>query len=154
MLKVGHTITPKINRIPNQNDWKGYQQDLDVKYMYHLFFGQSFTQAMAHFGDNRSIERADELLFCPRNVFQYYIFSFANFILSKEAKGDSDSASSFLTFLKIREQKDPGSVAAIYPQLKPVIDFVARNQSYFEADIDVYGNFKHTVEAIHQLCNK
>ncbi|WP_154222451.1 hypothetical protein [Marinicella rhabdoformis] len=154
MLQVGYTITPMVNRIPDHNDWKGYQQDLGVKYMYKLFFGQCFIQAMSHFGDSRSIERADELLFCPRNVFQYYIFSFANFILSKEAKGDSDSASSFLTFLKIREQKDPGSVAAIYPQLKPVIEYVARNQAYFEADIDVYGHFKHTAKEVYQLCNK
>ena len=58
----------------------------------------------------QSIERADELLFMPRQAFQYYVFAFAIFVISENASGDPDSASPFLQLLVALEERDPGSV--------------------------------------------
>ena len=47
----------------------------------------------------------------PRRVFQFYIFAFAQYVMSEAAIGDPDAASCFLNNLIAREEHDPGSVA-------------------------------------------
>jgi hypothetical protein len=55
--------------------------------------------------------------------------------------------------LKEREKKDLGGVAEIYPDLLEIIDFAASNQQYFDADIDIHGNFQERAERIRRACN-
>jgi len=102
--------------------------------------------------DVHSISRADELLFMPRGAFQYYVLAFAEFMKSKRAKGDSDSASSFVRLLLAREQRDLGSVARIYEDLAPVVDFVAANQARFDANPEIYGAFGELAENLRKAC--
>jgi hypothetical protein len=45
-----------------------------------------------YFGGTQSIERADELLFMPRQAFQYYVFAFADFVLSDRASTSSEKS--------------------------------------------------------------
>jgi len=61
----------------------------------------------------------------PRRAFQYYVFAFAEFVVSNAAAGDPDSASPFLHLLVNREERDPGGVSEIYPELQPVVQFVS-----------------------------
>ena len=63
-------------KIPDKEDWKGSEKDLDVKYFHRLVFGKGIDDVVDLFSGLRSIVRADELLFSPRRVFQYYIFSY------------------------------------------------------------------------------
>jgi hypothetical protein len=84
----------------------------------------------------------------PRSAFQYYVFAFADFIKSKEAIGDSDSASCFLGLLINREKKDPGSVAPIFEQLRDAVDIVARGQRRFRARVHIYGRFSEIAGAL------
>ncbi len=143
----------KQQKIPDKEAWEGYQNDLDVKYFHELAFGKSIDDIQEYFGEGRSIERMEELLFSPRPVFQYYVFAFAKYVTSEAAKGDSSSASPFLSLLEEREKEDPGSVAEIYDSLSDVVDFVASHQEYFDANIDIYGNFKERAERIRRSCN-
>jgi hypothetical protein len=138
--------------IPGKAEWSGYQQDLDVKHAHKLMFGKSISDVLGLFGGVRSIERADELLFMPRRAFQYYVFSFAEFLRSDEAIGDSDSASSFLRLLMSREERDPGSVTAIYSDLASFIEYVASHQVEFDADVNIYGKFSDLAKRIKALC--
>ncbi|MBI3713320.1 MAG: hypothetical protein HY253_10205 [Burkholderiales bacterium] len=142
---------PKNLRIPDESAWYGYEEDLDVRDMHDMFFGKSIDEVQRYFGPG-SISRADELLFAPRPVFQYYVHAFGKFLLSSQAVGDSDSASPFLRLLDSREDRDPGSVRSIYPSLVPYVDFVANNQVYFEADIDIYGDFRELANRIREKC--
>ena len=139
-------------QMPNKNDWSGYQGDLGVEYMRKKFFGKSWQEVIGEFGESRSIERADELLFCPRIVFQYYIQAFVQYIYCDRAKGDSDSAKAFLNLLKYREKSDPGSVSNILDYLEPVIEYATSNQEFFEAPVDIYGDFRDLAKEIRVLC--
>jgi len=140
------------DRIPGKAEWDGYEADLDVIHLHEIFFGKSVEQVQEYFGEGHSIERMDELLFAPRAVFQYYVDAFAAFVISDRAAGDADSASPFLSLLEAREQRDPGSVKAIYESLAPYIQFIAENQTCFNADLAIYGDFKVRACEIESLC--
>jgi len=144
-------MTKKL-KIPDKSCWQGYEADLDVKYMYNLFYGKSIDDVQQYFGDGRSIERMDEMLFAPRCVFQYYVHAFAKYVMSDKATGDSDSASPFLTLLEEREKKDPGSVKDIYGSLSETVEFIADHQENFAADVNIYGDFRERANRIRKLC--
>jgi len=139
-------------KIPGPIEWSGYKDDLDVWHAHKLFFGKPMSDVQHFFGGTQSIERADELLFMPRQAFQYYVFAFADFLLSDKAIGDPDSASPFLRLLVAREERDSGSVAQIYSELLSTIEYVASHQSTYEADRNIYGNFEELAEKLHNLC--
>jgi hypothetical protein len=141
-------------KIPGPIEWSGYERDLDVKYAHKLFFGKSIGEVQQYFGGTRSFERADELLFMPRQAFQYYVFAFAEFVLSDRAIGDSDSASSFLHLLMNREERDPGSVVQIFPRLLPTVEHVASKQTAFDADPAIYGSFEDLAARLKGLWPK
>jgi hypothetical protein len=145
-------VKRRRRKIPGAIEWSGYRDDLDVRYAHKLLFGKSSAEVQRYFGGTRSIERADELLFMPRLAFQYYVFAFADFMLSVAATGDSDSASSFLRLLVAREERDVGSVATIYSELLPFIEHVSSQQGMYEADPNVYGSFPELAERIQSLC--
>jgi hypothetical protein len=127
--------------IPGHAEWAGYEADLDARYAHDLFFGKNMQQVQSSFGGVQSIERAGELLFVPRRVFQYYVLAFAEFVLSEQAVGDADSASPFLRLLISREQRDAGSVSEVYPELAAAVDYVAAHQERYLADPNIYGSF-------------
>ena len=139
--------------VPDAQAWRGYEDDLDVRHLHRLFFGKTIHEVQQYFGEGRSIERMDELLFAPRPVFQYYVHAFAEFLRSDEAKGDPDSAGPFLTLLEAREKRDPGSVCKIYDSLKGILAFLRDRQEYFDADVSIYGNLRDRVDDIARLCD-
>lgn len=139
-------------RIPDKSAWAGYTKDLEVKHLYRIFYGKSLEEVQACFGNGRSIERMDELLFSPRQVFQFYVQAFALFLRSEQAIDDADSASPFLSLLEAREKRDPGSVKSIFHLLEDTLDFVTSNQARFDASVEIYGDFKERAQRIRKLC--
>ena len=139
-------------KIPNSADWQGYEADLDVRHAHKLLFGKSIDDVQHHFGGVQSISRADELQFMPRAAFQYYVFAYARYVMSEDARGDPDSASPFLRLLVEREKQDRGSVSEIYSHLRSTIEFVAGHQDYFDADYDIYGSFNDLAMQLKALC--
>lgn len=139
-------------KIPGENDWIGYESDLDVKYAHRLMYGKSNEEIQHLFGGAQSIDRADELLFMPRHAFQYYVFAFAQYLMSSEARGNPDAASPFLRLLIAREERDPSSVSMIYRKLQLIVDYVATHQEWFDADPDIYGSFLELGTRLRELC--
>ncbi len=147
-------IQIKIKRkVPDKVDWTGYKEELAVRHLHKLALGKTIDDIQQYFEGARAIERADELLFAPRAVFQYYVFAFVKFLLSESGEGESDAASPFLSLLEQRENKDPESVSEIYSDLAEAVDFVASHQGYFDADVDIYGSFKERAERIRRACS-
>jgi hypothetical protein len=140
-------------KIPGDADWAGYESDLDVRHAHKLLFGKTLTEVQRHFGGAKSIERADELLHMPRRALQYYIFAFAEFVVSDAAEEDPDSASSFLRFLIARERRDPGSVADVYQRLRPYVTHVATSQVRYDADFNIYGSFLDLAAELDSVCS-
>ena len=144
----------KRMRVPGKAEWAGYEEDLDSRHAHKLFFGKTAPEVFEYFASGRAIERAAELWFIPRKAFQYYVVAFAEYLMSAEAKGGCDAASSFLRLLISREKRDPGSVVEIYPKLAKTVDFLAANQEHFDAEIDIYGSFADLAHEIRKVCNK
>ena len=142
----------KALSIPSEKDWFGYQNDFDAVDFHAIAFGKSNDELQEYFGKREGL-RFSELLRLPRPVFQYYIFGFAQFVTSPAAKGDSDSASVFLALLETREKEDPGCVRQIYGDLSKTIAFIAANQVYFDASVDIYGAFNDRAKQIERVCN-
>ena len=138
--------------VPGHEEWAGYESDLDVRDAHRMMFGKSNDDIQKYFGGYHSIRRADELLFMPRRAFQYYVFAFAQFMMSENAKSESDSASPFLGLLVAREKRDPSSVRQVYAQLAPIVAHVASHQEYFDADPDIYGQFTNLEDELRVLC--
>ena len=138
-------------KVPTAEDWSGYEADEEVTYAHRLFFGRTIAEVLDLFGGGRGIERASEFLYMPRRAFQYYIFAFAEFLMSDAAAGESDDASPFLRLLIDREEHDPGSVAEIYSDLEEVVEFIASHQDYFEADLTIYGDFSELAVTLRGL---
>jgi hypothetical protein len=141
----------KVAKIPGDAEWAGYKDDIDARYAHGFWAGKSLDDMQPHFTDGRSIERGDELLFMPRPAFQFYVFAFAQYVMSDDAIGDSDAASGFLSYLIAREKRDPGSVAQIFGHLEPTVDFVAASQARFDAGHDIYGDFAEKAEVLKKL---
>ena len=139
-------------KVPGVGEWAGYEADLDVRHAHKLMFGKTREEVQGLFGGVHSIERADELLFMPRRAFQYYVLAFADFLASEAARGDSDSASSFLRLLVSREERDPGSVSQIYEQLRDGALQVASNQKHYDADPAIYGAFPDVIDLLDTIC--
>jgi len=141
----------KVAKIPGVEEWAGYQEDFTARNAHAFWFGKSADDMQPFFGGSQSIQRGQELLYMPRQAFQFYIFASAQYVMSEAAIGDSDAASGFLTGLIAREKRDPGSVAAIFPRLEPTIDFVAASQARFDASHDIYGDFNEKAEELKKL---
>ena len=145
---------PRKPKIPGVDEWRGYKSDLDVRYLHSIFFGKSNDEVQSYFEGGHSISRMDELLFAPRQVFQYYVHGFAQYLASPNAREDCDAASSFLTLLEARERRDPGSVSNIFDSLVPTLRLVVNGQKYFDADIDIYGSFRERAADILESCGR
>lgn len=140
-------------KIPGTEDWAGHT-DVDARNVHAFWFGKSLDEVQKFFEGGQSIQRGDELLFMPRRAFQFYIFAFAQYVMSEAAADDADGASSFLNFLTAREKGDPGSVAQIYEPLQATIEFVAESQARFGADHNLYGDFREKAAGLAKLCGK
>jgi hypothetical protein len=140
--------------IPGAEEWTRQNDDVDARNVHAFWFGKSLDEVQPHFAGGQSIQRGDELLFMPRRAFQFYIFAFAQYVMSDAAIGDADGASAFLRFLAARETEDPGSVSQIYEQLQPTIEFVAESQARFAAAHGVYGDFHEKAAELARLCGR
>jgi len=141
----------KVVKIPGADEWAGYKEDFTARNAHAIWFGKSLDDMQPLLTGGQSIQHAQELLYMPRRAYQFYIFAFAQYVMSDAAIGDSDGASSFLNHLVAREKRDPGSVAQIYARLEPTIDFVAASQARFDASHDNYGDFPEKAEALRKL---
>lgn len=145
-------MSSKRSQVPGAKEWAGYEADHDIRYARKLLGGKSISEAVGYFASGRSIERGHELRHMPRAAFQYYVFAFVAYLHSAEAVGDADAASVFLRLLLDREERDPGSVRSIYPELRQCVRFASGGQEYFEASPDIYGSFSELGRKIDDAC--
>ncbi len=142
--------------IPSEEDWGNYKEDLDQDYAHSVFAGRDLVQVQPAFARS-AIERAEELQFMPTVPFQYYIFAFCEFVISKEVLTlnygwyASDAASSFLNLIIHKLEHQKTDIEPIIDELMPYIERVALNQRLYDADIDIYGDFKEKFILIRNM---
>ena len=137
--------------VPTEKDWGDYHSDLDQEDAHRLFAGHTNEEMQPHFRAN-VIERTDELRFMPEVPFRYYMIGFRDFVMAGDFEFEgADAASCFLRLILQKLEQDPGCIAPIMPELLGTVEDVASNQSAFEADIDIYGDFLHLSARIRAL---
>ncbi len=138
--------------IPTEEDWGDYRSDLDQEYAHDLFAGRSREDMLPHFRAN-PIEATDELRFMPEAPFRYYMLCFRDAVMAWELEESyaADAASCFLGLILQKLERDPACIAPIMPELRNAIDYVARNQSAFGADEEIYGSFLQILDRIRAL---
>lgn len=128
--------------IPDRADWGEIDEnDLDANYAFKQFFGKSRSEAEQMFQRN-ALHYQEDLQSMPAEPFNFYAPVFAKYILSKNARGDSDGASSFLHLVAWMLKSNPDVMAReTKTLLVDVAGRISRNQAFYDADEDIYGNF-------------
>src|SRR5579862_2904571 len=138
--------------VPSEEDWGNYKADLDQKHAYSVFAGRTNAEVLPFFRRN-PIEMTDELRWMPEVPFRFYILGFRDFVMAKNFgfMNASDAASCFLGLVLEKLDKHPQHIIPIMPDLLPALEYVAQNQSLFEADESIYGNFVEKLSRIKAL---
>lgn len=147
-----------MGTVPTEQDWgdcnSGRIEDLDLKYAHDVFIGKTNEEMRRHYKDH-VLMRAEDFHWMPQKPFQYYIFGFRDFVLRRDfgVFENSDAASSFLQLILLKLKEQPDHILPVLSQLMPDIEFIANNQELYEADKDIYGEFKDILREISELSN-
>lgn len=138
--------------IPTRNDWGNIDQDdLDANWALKNFLGKSSAEAMQLFKENAFFYQED-LQSMAAIPFNFYVDAFVNYIFSEFAKGDSDAASGFLgTIAWILETRPHIISAETFTKLMSTARHISNNQTFYDADVSVYGSFTNRFDEIQKL---
>jgi len=118
------------------------ENDIEREHAFNMFIGKSEEEAMDMCLQNAQ-NYQDELQAMPFIPFNFYAPILAKYIISSDAKEDSDGASSYLSMvawmLKTQE-------SIIRKETKDLLitsaEFVSKNQSFYDASFEIYGDFQ------------
>lgn len=139
-------------RVPMEEDWGNYQDDLDQNHSHQMFAGKTNEEVQIHFRNN-VVATTDVLRWMPRVPFQYYMIGFRDYIRPGNFNPSwvSDSASCFLGLILEKLERHPDHILPMMLELLPTIEYVANNQTEFEAAESIYGNFLEIFKQIQTL---
>ncbi len=144
-----------MKKVPSKKEWKGYEKDIDASYAFKLFYGKTNAEVQDLLRKN-VIESVDEIRFMPIGAFQYYIFALRDYVMKREFEfyDSSDAASCFIGLVLEKLRESPEFILPIIDELLPAVEFVAKNQTLYDADEDIYGDFQTIYNSIIKLSNK
>ncbi len=138
--------------IPSKSDWGVIDKNnLDLQTAFDNFAGKSKAEARKMFSHN-ALYYQEDLMSMPTVALNYYAPEFAKYILSYEAKDDSDGASSFLYFvIELLESNDLLASEKSKALLISTANAVSQKQNFYDADVNIYGLFSKQYEQIVRL---
>jgi len=149
--------------IPNEEDWLNWPAgadrplDLDEDYARRRFAGKSFEEALELFETTNVLSCCEDVSYMPPVPFRYYMLVFKAYVLAVVEKVGSDkwsspdAASCFLNLVERKLKTEFDWIAPIMKDLLPAVEFVATNQEKYEADSDIYGDFREQLTRIKSL---
>ncbi len=143
----------KIEEIPKESDWGNWEADLDQKSAYELYFGHSNAEMKQRYFD-APIEVASELQFMPVIPFRYYMLGFSKAVICNEGYDDMTISTAPYSFLKLiisKLKNDNLDIEPIMNTMWSSIKYVVDNQEKYDADIDIYGDFRYLLKEIEEL---
>jgi hypothetical protein len=148
-------IRAKIRRqrVPTEQDWGDYREDLDQEYAHRVFAGKKNAEMQPLFQDN-VIERTSDLRSMPSVPFKYYMIGFRDFIRAGDFGHPCDAADGASCFIRLVLEKleaQPDHILPIMPELLPTVEYVANHQAEYEADESIYGSFVEIYKQIQAL---
>jgi len=146
------------NAVPTDADWKEAAdadqtlEGLDVAHAYRTCFGRTNQEMQQRF--HESVHgTAEDLCYIPRIPFQYYILGFKDFVRAAVPPYAelSDAASWFFAIVLRKLQEQPLFILPVMPDLMPTIIHISENQQQYDADVDIYGDFRGKRDSIEAL---
>ncbi|MDH3337031.1 MAG: hypothetical protein OER22_01705 [Gammaproteobacteria bacterium] len=139
-------------RTPSKSSWGVIEKNnLDAECAFRQFAGKSLKEAEKMFRDN-ALHYQEDLLAMPSIAFDYYAPIFADYVLSNNAKGDSDGASSFLHMVieLLQANRSLANEKTEKTRINAAKN-VATRQAFYDADTDIYGEFSELYDQIIEL---
>ncbi len=142
----GEKMNPAQMQVPTEADWRSEEWGLDEPYAYENFYSKSLEEAEMLFaegteGFQNALSRQEDVSVMPFRCFQFYVWAYMNYLLSERSKSDADGASAFMDLVEWRQEdfRRIGS-EAVTAALR-VLDRIASSQGWYDADLDIYGDF-------------
>ena len=126
--------------IPSESDWRSEPWCIDTPYAYEHFLGKTLDEAFDLFVQY-SIYYEEDIMFMPVLCFRYYIHAYMNYLLSDKSKGDCDGASCFFGLIEVRKDDICTSEDKLRNRISEVLQHIGARQEWYDADLDIYGNF-------------
>lgn len=138
--------------LPTESDWGDYRSDLDQNHA-HSVFAKHTNEEMQPFFRRNPLGLTDDLRWMPDVPFRYYILGFRDAVMAKQfdLHNRADAASCFLGLVLEKLEGHPRLIVPVMSELLPAVEYVARNQSLFDADETIYGNFLDKLSRIETL---
>ena len=99
-----------------------------------------------------ALHHGESLMAMPYRPFNFYAPALVDYLVSKEAENDADGASAFLERNVWLFREAPELVA---PETKDLLieasQRVARNQCFYDAEVNVYGKFSDTLAELESV---
>ncbi len=152
LKKYKWSFQKMLLKIPNKTDWGNYSDNLDTLYAYKKFGGKTNKEMQKYFKVN-VVERAFEIRSMPLKPFQYYMLGLKEHIDSEDFGQfeESSATSCFIELVLDTLKEKPEYINPILDQLLSTLNYIAENQEYYEADIDIYGDFREKLKNIKLL---
>jgi len=149
-------VMDTLNKVPSELDWGDFKSDRDVRYAHEQFFDKNLDEALIRF-ENHVLAACEDLRFMPAIPFRYYMLAFRSHLLEPrilESTSAPDAANCFLGLVlgKLRDSFE--DICPILSEIMPTVEYVAKNQVLFDADIDIYGDFSEILAEIKHRVNE
>ena len=141
-------MQPGQSQLPAEADFLDPRsQDLDERHALKMFLGKTPEQAAAMFRQN-SLFYQEDLTYMRAPAFRFYVLPAINYLLSEDANGDSDAASTFCSVLESRLKHDPDALKPIVPIVLDAIEEILAGFDRFECSPEIYGDVPNRYRAV------
>jgi hypothetical protein len=130
------------------DDWHSEPWDLDLEYAFTHFNGKTIEESVPLFMEN-ALYYQEDLMWMPHRVFDYYVHAYLAYLLSSASANDSDGASCFIGLIEFKLQWRPADIQPPWIEIRAVLEHLAANQSFFDANVEIYGSFQQRADAIY-----
>jgi hypothetical protein len=140
----------RMQQIPSKADWHSGPWCLDTECAYHNFFGKTLAEATALFEES-SLRYQEDLVWMPTRCLIFYIHAYIDYLISDKSQNDSDGASCFFSFVEGRHEDIRTFPPETIERTKTVLQKLGANQSWYEADPEIYGDFAKKAKQMIEL---
>lgn len=134
---------------PKLSEMKESTQDRETLSSINALNGLS-AEEIYHKIHNNPVMYAEDISLFRGNAFRYYLLYFVKYIQSSQSKNNAPSASSIMTLIEFKIRKDVDSIEPIKQELCNILTFIGERQNYYDADENIFGNFKIRSENLTQ----
>jgi hypothetical protein len=120
---------------------------LDGQYAVKNFLGKNLDQAEAMFREN-FMHYGEDLMWMGPKAFCFYVDAAIHYLLSKDAKEDSDAVNSFLSAVRFQIQDHAEQISPAFPTLKTCIEQMLNDFDRYDCTPEIYGDLEGRYQAL------